>query len=78
MAKQILITVIDTSRFQRTKKLKINNIMNETRYSWLLNNSTANQIQEYRNIFNVNDIQVSAEMFVRYLLCVCHKKSGRS
>ena len=73
-AEQILrSTIMDESKYRSIGNLDIYSIKNRTGYSWLLSKSAVKQIQEYRSIFNVNDIKVSTEMFIRYLLCVCQK-----
>ena len=52
----------------------ISRIVYETGYQWLFTSRVTNLIREYKNVFGNEEASVSVEVFLRFLLSICHKK----
>ena len=70
-AKKILVWVSDKLDLRNLSNCNIDKLYFE--YTWLLSMNAVKQIHEYLYTFNDDDSNVSAKMFIYYLLCVCYK-----
>ena len=74
-AKDELENVISNNNLNANKiYFDITSVVFETGYLWLFGSGTRNSIQEWENVFNIQEANVSAEVFFRFLLSICYKE----